>query len=49
LILDRIRIKPEHRGRTYGSYAAALTIQSFRPLGGLAKVDPIVKTIFQLE
>ena len=47
LILDRIRIEPEYRGRGYGLYAAELMIQSFGPSGGLAACIPAPYELLQ--
>jgi GNAT superfamily N-acetyltransferase len=40
LILDRIRIEPEHRGHGYGLYAAELIINGFGPSSGLVACVP---------
>ena len=40
LILDRIRIEPEHRGKAYGLYAAELMINGFGPSSGLVACLP---------
>ena len=40
LILDRIRIEPEHRGHGYGLYAADLMISGFGPSTGLIACVP---------
>jgi GNAT superfamily N-acetyltransferase len=47
LILDRIRIEPEYRGRGYGLYAAELMIQTFGPSGGLAACVPAPYELLQ--
>jgi hypothetical protein len=41
LILDRIRIEPEHRGKAYGLYAAELMINGFGPSSGLVACLPV--------
>jgi hypothetical protein len=40
LILDRIRIEPQYRGKAYGIYAAQLMIQGFGPQGGIVACAP---------
>jgi hypothetical protein len=40
LVLDHIRIEPEHRGHRYGLYAAELMINSFAPGDGLVACIP---------
>jgi hypothetical protein len=40
LILDRIRIEPEFRGRGYSLYAAHLVINAFGATGGVAACLP---------
>jgi GNAT superfamily N-acetyltransferase len=47
LILDRIRIEPQYRGKGYGLYAAQLMIQSFGPPGGLAACVPAPYELLQ--
>lgn len=48
LILDRIRIKPEYRGRGYGLYAAQLMITGFASGGVVAAFPPFMNcwTVF---
>jgi len=40
LVLDRIRIEPEHRGQGYGLYAAELMINGFGPCDGVVACQP---------
>ena len=40
LILDRIRVEPQYRGRGYGLQAAQLLIQAFGPPGGVVACIP---------
>lgn len=47
LILDRIRIEPEHRGRGYGLYAAELMISGFGPSSGLVACVPAPYELLQ--
>ena len=47
LILDRIRVEPQYRGKGYGLYAAQLMIQSFGPPGGLAACVPAPYELLQ--
>ncbi len=47
LILDRIRIEPQYRGKGYGLYAAELMIQTFSLPGGLAACVPAPYELLQ--
>jgi hypothetical protein len=47
LILDRIRIEPQYRGKGYGLYAAQLMIQAFGPPGGLVACVPAPYELLQ--
>jgi hypothetical protein len=40
LILDRIRVEPQYRGKGYGLYAAQPMIQAFGPPGGIVACAP---------
>ncbi len=47
LILDRIRIEPEFRGKGYGLYAAKLMVDHFGPSGGLVACVPAPYELLQ--